>query len=80
MERWRGNLVGMCIDVYVIVQRLPLKSLYEKSEQGVAITFLWMKELGARRIHTKLSRALGDVCYSPAAIEGWLARYREGDR
>jgi hypothetical protein len=44
------------------------------------IKFLWMKGLGARRIHTKLSRVLGDDCDSPAAIDHWLARFREGDR
>jgi hypothetical protein len=38
-----------------------------------------MKGIGARRIRTKLSRVLGDDCYSPAAIEGWVARFREGD-
>jgi hypothetical protein len=41
----------------------------EKSEQRVVIKFLWMKGLGARRIHTKLSQDLGDDCHSPAAIE-----------
>jgi hypothetical protein len=51
----------------------------EKSEQRVVIKFLWMKGLGARLIHIKLSRVLGDDCYSPAAIERWLARFREGD-
>jgi hypothetical protein len=25
MERWRGNFVGICIDVDVIVQRLHVK-------------------------------------------------------
>jgi hypothetical protein len=25
MERWRGHLVGLCIDVHVIVQRLSVK-------------------------------------------------------
>jgi hypothetical protein len=38
-----------------------------------------MKGLGARRIHTKLSRVLGDDCYGPAAIERWLAGFRERD-
>jgi hypothetical protein len=38
-----------------------------------------MKGLGARRIRTKLSRVLGDHCYSPAATELWLVRFREGD-
>jgi hypothetical protein len=51
----------------------------EKPEQRVVIKSLWMKGLGARRIHTKLSRVLGDDCYSPAAIERWLTRFREGD-
>jgi hypothetical protein len=51
----------------------------EKFEQRVVITFLWMKGLGARCIHTKLSRVLGDDCYSPAVIERWLTRFREGD-
>jgi hypothetical protein len=43
------------------------------------IKFLWMKGLRARRIHTKLSRALSDDCCSPTAIERWLARVRESD-
>jgi hypothetical protein len=51
----------------------------EKSEQRVVIKFLWMKGLGARRIHTKVSRVLGDNSYRPASIEHWLARFREGD-
>jgi hypothetical protein len=51
----------------------------EKSEQRVVIKFLWMKGLGARHIQIKLSQVLGDDCYSPAAIERWLARFREGD-
>jgi hypothetical protein len=38
-----------------------------------------MKGIGARHIHTKLSRVLADNCYGPAAIERWLARFREGD-
>jgi hypothetical protein len=41
MERWRGNLVGMCIDVYVIVQRQYVKvTLWKKSEQRIIIKFL----------------------------------------
>jgi hypothetical protein len=51
----------------------------EKSEQRVGIKFLWMKGFGARDIHTKLSRVLGDDCDSPVAIERWLARFRDGD-
>jgi hypothetical protein len=51
----------------------------EKSEHRVVIKFLWMKGLGAERIRTKLSRVIGDDCYSPAAIECWLARFRDGD-
>jgi hypothetical protein len=51
----------------------------EKSEQCLMIKFLWMKGLGVRRIHTKLSRVLGDDCYNTAAIERWHARFREGD-
>jgi hypothetical protein len=51
----------------------------EKSKQRVVIKFLGMKGLGVRRVHTKLSRVPGDDCYSPAAIERWLARFREGD-
>jgi hypothetical protein len=51
----------------------------EKSEHRVVIKFLWMKGLGARHIHVKLSRVLGNDCYSPAAIERWPARLREGD-
>jgi hypothetical protein len=50
-----------------------------KSEQRVVIRFMWMKRLGARRIHIKLSRVLGDDCYGPAAIERWPARLRECD-
>jgi hypothetical protein len=38
-----------------------------------------MKGLRARRIQIKLSRVLGNDCYSPAVIECWLARFREGD-
>jgi hypothetical protein len=38
-----------------------------------------MKRFGARRIHTKLSWVLDDDCDSPAAIERWFARFREGD-
>jgi hypothetical protein len=52
----------------------------EKSEQRVVIKLMWMKGLKARRIHTKLSRVLGNDCCSSAAIEWWLARFREGDR
>jgi hypothetical protein len=49
MERWRGNLVGICIEFYVIVQRLYVKViLWKKSEQPVAVKFLRRKELGAR--------------------------------
>jgi hypothetical protein len=55
------------------------KSLHGKSEQRVVIKFLWMKGLGARGIHTKLSWVLGDDCYSLAAIEHGDARFREGD-
>jgi hypothetical protein len=51
----------------------------EKSEQSVGIKFLWAKEVGARRIHRKLSWVLDDDCYTPAAIERWLAHFREGD-
>jgi hypothetical protein len=51
----------------------------EKSEQCVAIKLLWMKELRARCIPTKLSRVVSDDCYSPVAIERWLACFREGD-
>jgi hypothetical protein len=51
----------------------------EKSEHRVVIKFLWMKRLGARRIHTKLSRVPGGDWYSPMAIERWLACFREGD-
>jgi hypothetical protein len=51
----------------------------EKFEQGVVIKFLWMKRPGTRNISTKLSRVLGDDCYSPAVIERWFARFREGD-
>jgi hypothetical protein len=51
----------------------------EKSEQRVVITFQWMKGLGARRIHTKLSRVLGNDCDSLAAIELWPAGFGEGD-
>jgi hypothetical protein len=51
----------------------------EKSEQRVLIKFLWMKGLGARRIHIKLSRILGDDCYNPAAIKRSLTPFREGD-
>jgi hypothetical protein len=51
----------------------------EKSEQRVVIKFLWMKGLGAKRIHTKLSWVLSDDCYSSASIEHWLARFREDD-
>jgi hypothetical protein len=51
----------------------------EKSEQGIVIKFLSMKGLGARRIHIKLSRVLGDDCCSPSATGRWLARFREGD-
>jgi hypothetical protein len=36
----------------------------EKFEQRVVIKFLWIKGLKARRILTKLSRVLGDDCYS----------------
>jgi hypothetical protein len=50
----------------------------EKFERHVLIKFLWMERLGARCIHTKLSRVLGDDCYSPAVTEGWVARFREG--
>jgi hypothetical protein len=50
-----------------------------KSEQRVVIRFLWMKRLGARRSHIKVYRVLGDDCYSPAAIERWPVRFREGD-
>jgi hypothetical protein len=56
-----------------------LKPLYEKSEQHLVVKFLWMKGLGARRIHIKLSWVVGDDCYGPAATERWLARFREGD-
>jgi hypothetical protein len=38
-----------------------------------------MKGLGAKYIHTKLFRVLGDDCSRPAAIERWLARFHEGD-
>jgi hypothetical protein len=51
----------------------------EKSEQRVVIKFLWIKWLGARCIHIQLSGNLGDDRSSPAAIECWLARFREGD-
>jgi transposase len=51
----------------------------EKSDQPIVTKFLWMKGLRARRIHTKLSWVLGDDGYSLAAIERWLARFREGD-
>jgi histone-lysine N-methyltransferase SETMAR len=51
----------------------------DKSEQRVVMKFLWMRGLGARRVHSKLSRVLGDDCYSLAAIERWLARFQEGD-
>jgi hypothetical protein len=50
----------------------------EKSEQRAVIKFLWMKGLGARRIHTRLSWVLGNDFHSPAAIER-LARFHEGD-
>jgi hypothetical protein len=51
----------------------------EKAERRGAIKFLSIKGLGARCIHAKLSRVLGDDCYNRAAIEHWLARFREGD-
>jgi hypothetical protein len=51
----------------------------EKSEHRAVIKFLWMKELGARRIHTELSLLVGDDCYSPAAIERWLSSSGESD-
>jgi hypothetical protein len=51
----------------------------ETFEQRIVIKFMWVKGLRARRIHTKLSRVLGDDCSSPAAIECWLARFRESD-
>jgi hypothetical protein len=51
----------------------------EKPEPRVVIKCLWMKGLWAKRIHTKSSRVLGDDCYSPAVIERWLARFRDGD-
>jgi hypothetical protein len=38
-----------------------------------------MKVPGARPIHINLSQVFGDDCYIPAAIECWLARFREGD-
>jgi hypothetical protein len=34
MERWRGNLVGICIDIYVIVQRLYIKVTLWKKQNG----------------------------------------------
>jgi hypothetical protein len=49
-----------------------------KSEQCVVIKFLWIKRFGARCIHIKLSRVLGNNCYIPVVIERWLARFREG--
>jgi hypothetical protein len=64
----------------MIVQRLYVKvTLWKKTERRIVIKFLRMKGLGARRIRTKLSRVLGDDCYSPTAIEHWLVRFREGD-
>jgi hypothetical protein len=51
----------------------------EKSDQRVVIKLLWMKGLGARRIHIKLSQVLGNNYYSPENIKRWLARFREGD-
>jgi hypothetical protein len=39
-----------------------------------------MEGLGARRIYTELSRVIGDACDSPAPVEHWLVRFREGKR
>jgi hypothetical protein len=35
MERWRGNLLGICIDIYVIVQRLHVKVTLWKNPNGI---------------------------------------------
>jgi hypothetical protein len=79
MEHWQENWSGICIDVYEIIRHRYITVILWKNLNSVAIKSLWMKGLGARRIHTKLSRVLGDDCYSPAATESWHARFRTGD-
>jgi hypothetical protein len=36
MERWWGNLVGICADVYVIVQRLNGKTTLWKNPNSAS--------------------------------------------
>jgi histone-lysine N-methyltransferase SETMAR len=56
-----------------------LKALYAKIRTARR-NQISVDERARSQAHSrKLSRVLGDNCYTPAAIERWLARFREGD-
>jgi hypothetical protein len=47
----------------------------EKSEQRVVIKFLWMKRLGASRIHTRLSRVSAMIATAPRRLNVGLPAF-----
>jgi hypothetical protein len=51
----------------------------KKPEQSFIAKFLWIKGLGSRPIHRKLSAVFGDNCFSLAIIKRWITRFRDGD-
>jgi hypothetical protein len=51
----------------------------EKSEQRFVIKFLFLKGLGAKAIHRKLSAVLGPTAYSLVQVRKWRSRFASGD-
>jgi transposase len=51
----------------------------EKEEQRFVMKFLWLKDLGAKRIREELMSTLGDDLYGVSQIKIWLQKFRNGD-
>jgi hypothetical protein len=51
----------------------------EKSEPGFVVKFFFLKGIGFKKIHRKLTAVLGSAAYSLTQIKEWRARLETGD-